>query len=93
MIGTLAKNTGQLQCNRNDNKAFTVNVFWDAEALTWIATCDDIHGLLLEDKSYDDLMREVRYAIPELLEVENLPCNDFSFAVAVKPIEELIADG
>jgi len=43
---------------------------WDNEANVWIATSDDIHGLILEHNSFDTLMEKVRLAVPELLELE-----------------------
>ena len=48
---------------------YRVNLMWDAEACVWIATSDDIPGLVLESGSYDALIERVRYAIPELLEL------------------------
>ena len=44
---------------------------WDGEANVWIATSEDIHGLILEHSSFDALMEKVRIAVPELLEIEN----------------------
>ena len=44
---------------------------WDSEASVWIATSEDIHGLILEHDSFDTLMEKVRLAVPELLEIEN----------------------
>ena len=44
---------------------------WDDEANVWIATSNDIHGLILEHSSFDTLMEKVRIAVPELLELED----------------------
>ena len=41
---------------------YVVNFEWDDEAKVWIATSDDIDGLVLEAKSLDDLMQRVRTA-------------------------------
>jgi hypothetical protein len=35
----------------------------------WIATSDEIPGLVLESASFDVLIERVRHAIPELLEM------------------------
>jgi len=40
---------------------------WDSEAAVWIATSEDIPGLVLESGSLDALIERVRFAIPELL--------------------------
>ena len=74
---------------------YSINAFWDDEARVWIATSDDddISGLVLEDDTYEGLLREVELCIPVLLECQNIYCSDFSLSVTVKPIEVLIADG
>jgi len=46
---------------------YIVKLLWDAEAAVWIATSDDIHGLVLESGSLDALIERVRFAVPELL--------------------------
>jgi hypothetical protein len=46
---------------------YLVNLSWDNEAGVWIATSDDIPGLVLESGSFDALMERVRFAAPELL--------------------------
>ncbi len=46
---------------------YTIDTIWDDEAAVWIATSDDIPGLVLECGSLDALFEKVRIAIPELL--------------------------
>jgi predicted RNase H-like HicB family nuclease len=46
---------------------YTVTAKWDPEAAVWVATSDDVPGLVLESGSLDALMERVRVAIPELL--------------------------
>ena len=48
---------------------YKVKLMWDDEASVWIATSDDIPGLVLESGSLDALIEKVRYAAPELLEM------------------------
>ena len=48
---------------------YTVKLTWDGEASMWIATSDDVPGLVLESNSYDALIEKVKFAIPELLEL------------------------
>lgn len=55
---------------------YNVTLTWDDEADVWIATSKDIPGLVLESGSFDALIERVRFAIPELLEInrsDNLP--------------------
>ena len=44
----------------------TIELLWDEKAGVWVATCDEIPGLVLEDESKDDLMERVRVAAQEL---------------------------
>ena len=50
-----------------------VNFDYDNEARVWIATSDDIKGLILESESPEMLMKRVIAAAPELIELNNLP--------------------
>lgn len=51
---------------------YIVNLTWDNEANVWIATSDDIPGLVLESGSFDALLERVRFAAPELLELNKV---------------------
>ena len=62
---------------------------WDSEANVWIATSEDIHGLILENSSFDTLMEKVRLAVPELLEIENR-LHDTIFLDCVASRKELV---
>lgn len=46
---------------------YIVHFTWDEEAGVWIATSDDIPGLVSESGSYDALLERTRFAVPELL--------------------------
>ena len=50
---------------------YKVTLTWDNEASMWVATSDDVPGLVLESNSYDALIEKVKIAIPELLELNN----------------------
>ena len=60
---------------------YVVNLVWDSEAGVWIATSDDIPGLVLESGSFDALLERVRYAVPELLALNqaNVPSLNVTF--------------
>ncbi len=53
------------------NMEYEVHFTWDSEASVWIAESKDIPGLVLEGGSLDALMERVRYAAPELLELNS----------------------
>ena len=50
---------------------YTVNLIWDTDAGVWIATSEDIPGLVLESESYDSLLERTLQAAPELLSLNN----------------------
>ena len=47
----------------------TVKLIWDDEAQVWITDSNDIQGLYLESESFDDLIKKVNAAAPELLQL------------------------
>ena len=51
---------------------YTINLSWDNKAAVWIATSQDIPGLVLESGSLDALIERVRLAAPELLTLNGL---------------------
>ena len=48
---------------------YKIRFVWDNDAAVWIATSQDIPGLVLECGSFDALLERVRYAVPELIEL------------------------
>ena len=52
-----------------DIMEYIINLTWDNEANVWVATSEDIPGLVLESGSFDALLERVRFAVPELLEL------------------------
>lgn len=48
---------------------YVINLKWDDEANVWVATSEDIQGLVLESGSIDALIERVRFAVPELLSI------------------------
>jgi hypothetical protein len=51
---------------------YIVTISFDDEAQKWYAQNDDI-PILLEDWSVDTLMKQVKLAVPEMLELNNMP--------------------
>jgi hypothetical protein len=51
---------------------YTVIIAFDDEAQKWYAQNDDI-PIMLEDYSVDTLISRVKLAVPEMLEVNNMP--------------------
>lgn len=47
---------------------FKVHADWDDEAEVWVATSDDVPGLVTEASSLDNLVKKLQVLIPELLD-------------------------
>ena len=45
---------------------------WDDDACVWIAESPDVPGLILESHSIDELIKKVKTAVPELLEISGI---------------------
>jgi len=56
---------------------YAVDLIWDDEASVWVATSDDIPGLVLESGSFDALIERVRFAAPELLALNSVSANEY----------------
>ena len=48
---------------------YRIKLIWDDEAAVWVAASQDVPGLVLESGSFDALLERVRYAVPELIEL------------------------
>ncbi len=58
--------------NYLEMKEIKVKVIWDDEAKVWIATSDDVPGLVTESEDFDTLINKLRVIIPELIEENKL---------------------
>jgi len=54
----------------------TVNAEWDAEAKVWVATSDDVPGLITEAETVEALAEKLSAMIPELLEANGTLAGD-----------------
>jgi hypothetical protein len=60
------------------SRAITINARWDAEASVWIATSDDVTGLVVEAATWPSMIEEVRLVLPDLLEVSGEKSDNLS---------------
>ncbi len=49
-----------------------VKAIWDNEAKVWVATSDDVQGLITESESSEELIEKLKILIPELLEANGM---------------------
>ena len=64
---------------------YIINIIWDDEAQVWVATNDDI-PIALESGSLDALVVLVKFAVPELLELNGLMPESESVTVTAKTV-------
>ena len=53
-------------------KIILVNAEWDDEARVWVATSDDVPGLVTEAETVEALEAKLKNMIPELLELNGI---------------------
>lgn len=56
-------------CLNVEQMIYKIKFLWDEEAAVWIATSEDVPGLVLESSSFDALLERARNAVPELIEL------------------------
>jgi predicted RNase H-like HicB family nuclease len=54
------------------NKDIKVEAFWDEEAKVWVASSDDVPGLITEAATMELLMQKIRILIPELFKANKI---------------------
>ena len=53
-------------------KGYNIQLAWDDEAKVWMATSDDIPGLILENESADKLIQRVMLTAPEIIKLNGV---------------------
>ena len=72
---------------------YKVDFLWDEDASVWIATSNDISGLVLESGSFDALVEKVKTAIPELLELNGETPNAIKIKYSAQREDQVVAYG
>ena len=55
------------------NKLAYVHAQWDEEASVWVASSDDVPGLVTEAETTEELISKLKIMIPELMALNNQP--------------------
>jgi predicted RNase H-like HicB family nuclease len=61
---------------------FKVEAFWDSEAEVWVATSDDVPGLVTEASTIEILTQKLRYMIPELIILNKIVPTDYAASLS-----------
>jgi hypothetical protein len=51
------------------SRSINIEARWDPEASVWIATSNDVTGLVVEADTWPAMIEEVRLVLPDLLEL------------------------
>lgn len=69
---------------------YVINFAWDNDANVWIATSDDVPGLVLESGSFDALLERTRMTVPELLALNLSEDNPISLVFTLERRERMV---
>lgn len=58
------------------SRELVVNAVWDDEAKVWVATSDDVPGLVTEAPTQRDLVKKLKVLVPELLDANGYADGD-----------------
>lgn len=72
---------------------YVVNLTWDADALVWVATSDDIPGLVLESGSFDAIIERIRITAPEMLKLNGTTQNTLNLTFKSTRQERIALNG
>lgn len=63
--------------------SYTVKIQWDDEAKVWWGHSDDIHGLILEGDTAEELIQKMLIAAPEMIELNEIEkCDKINFILS-----------
>ena len=60
------------------SRDITINARWDGEANVWLATSDDVPGLVIEAETWPRMIQETRAILPDLLDLQGAPATKLS---------------
>ena len=61
-----------LSCRAVTGSVYSIRADWDPEAEVWVATSDDVPGLVTESPTIEALTAKLKTLIPDLLEANRL---------------------
>ena len=69
---------------------YTVKAEWDAESSTWVASSDDVPGLVTGADTLEELVEKLHVLVPEMLEVNGVLPADVAAKAGFKLIAERV---
>ena len=69
-------------------KPYFIHAEWDDEAEVWVATSDDVPGLVAESETIEALVLKLKSLVPELLEANGISVSgDVPFELLTRRFE------
>ena len=69
-------------------KPYFIHAEWDDEADVWVATSDDVPGLVTESETIEALVAKLKVLVPELLEANGIAAGgEVSFELLTRRFE------
>ena len=69
-------------------KPYFIHAEWDDEAEVWVATSDDVPGLVAESDTIEALVLKLKVLVPELLEANGIAVSgDVPFELLTRRFE------
>lgn len=62
---------------------YKIDALWDAEAAVWVATSEDVPGLVTEANTIESLSQKLHNMVPDLLLLNGVISADFVGAIAI----------
>lgn len=66
------------------SKQIAIEAVWDDEAGVWIASSDDVPGLVVEADTWPRLLEEIGRILPDVIELNGLKLDPSEFTVRVE---------
>jgi predicted RNase H-like HicB family nuclease len=66
-----------------------VHADWDEEAGVWVATSDDVPGLVTESSSIEALAVKLESMIPDLFEANDTPIATENFEIVARRLDRI----
>lgn len=63
---------------------YQIDAFWDVDASVWVATSQDVPGLVTEADTIETLSQKLRDIVPNLLLLNSIIPADYAGAIAIQ---------
>jgi hypothetical protein len=73
------------------SRSINIDARWNAEASVWIATSNDVAGLVVEADTWPAMIEEVRLILPDLLELSGERSDNLSLTFRAEERLEVTA--